>query len=213
MQQSILVHKNIFSKYNKCHIKHMLVMKRPYKRKNVVDIAILLDNNQYIEYSLSFKQMFLTFWVIDRIQTLFSRYYIDSKTDVMVNDLLDQKHPMYMYLNILKPHIQYKMRIVSIDQIVSRIYYFFKGKAASKTKLNFVWKKTIEKEICPWITQQVDYALQNKMNSTMNTMKILRLGIFYIVIKNYLYKSVEKCRKRKMMNLEKENEDKNANDV
>lgn len=42
---SALTPKNIFSKYNKCHIKHMLVMKRPYKRKNVVDIAILLDNN------------------------------------------------------------------------------------------------------------------------------------------------------------------------
>ena len=184
----------------------MLVLKRPYKRKNVVDVAILLDNNQYVEYSLSFKQKFLTFWVVDRIQRLFARYYIDAKTDVMTNTDLGQQHPMHMYLSILKPHIQYKMRIVSVDQIVNRIHYYFTSKTATKSKLNFVWKTTIKKEVCPWITQQVDYALQNKMNTTAYIMKTLRLGLFYMVIKNHLYQQVDKSKKRRMMRLEEEKE-------
>jgi len=33
------------SVYNKLHIKHMLIFKRAAKRKNVIDIAILLDSN------------------------------------------------------------------------------------------------------------------------------------------------------------------------
>ena len=39
--------KNIgsFVRWHKFHIKHMLLFKRPGKKKNMVDIAILLDNN------------------------------------------------------------------------------------------------------------------------------------------------------------------------
>ena len=50
-----------------------------------------------------------------------------------------------------------------------------------------MWKATIEKEVCPWITKQVDYALQNKTAVLGYAMKILRLGMFYMVVKNYLY--------------------------
>lgn len=54
---------------------------------------------------MAFKQKDLTFWVVDRIRDMFVKYFIDSSTDVLVNDLLDEFHPLHMYLSLLRPHI------------------------------------------------------------------------------------------------------------
>lgn len=51
-----------------------------------------------------------------------------------------------------------------------------------------VWKKTIEKKVCPWITQEVEYKIQNKGPSAADRIRMLRLGMFYVVVKNFLYK-------------------------
>ena len=182
-----------FTRWRKFHIKHMLLFRRPGKRKNIVDVAILLDNNQYVEYTLAFKQKDLTFWVASRIKSIFVKYFIDSSTDVMVNDVLDEFHPLYIYLNLLRPHIQFKMRTVTLDQIIGRIHYYFTKKSAIKNKFNSVWKSIIAKQVCPWITTQVDYALQNKSPGLQRIMKILRMGLFYMVVKNYMYAQTLRC--------------------
>lgn len=51
------------------------------------------------------------------------------------------------------------MSSVDLDKIVNRIYYFYKRKTADKSKFNKVWKRVIESKQCPWITQDVDYAV------------------------------------------------------
>ena len=160
---------------------------------------MLLDNNQYVEYSMTFKQDVLTFWVEKRIKSLFSSYFIDKKTDVMMNDLLDIKHPFRVYLDLLRSHVPFKLRTVSISQMTSRINYYL---GAKKLKHSFAeaWKTTVKKEVCPWITQQIDYALQNKTPVIEHTMKTMRLGIFYMVVKNYLYAKNKKTAIRKNQN-------------
>ena len=84
---------------------------------------------------------------------------IDKNTDIMVNRLLDEDHPLYQYFMILRQHIGFKMSSVDLDKIVNRIYYFYKRKTADKSKFNKVWKRVIESKQCPWITQDVDYAV------------------------------------------------------
>lgn len=44
------------------------------------------------------------------------------------------------------------------------------------------------------------------MSTTAYIMKTLRLGLFYMVIKNHLYRQVDKSKKRRMMRLEEEKE-------
>ena len=70
----------------------------------------------------------------------------------MVNDALDEHHPIYQYFMLLRQHIGFKLRAVTVDSIVNRINWFYTSKTATKSKLNFVWKKTIENGVCPWIT-------------------------------------------------------------
>ena len=203
--------KNIgdFAKFNKVHIKYLLFIKRKSNKRirDIVDIAILLDNNQYIEYSMSFKQSFLTIYVANRIKDLFANYYIDETTDVMVNDLLDEAHPLHLYLKLLRPHVQFKFRPLNIDKIVNRIFYYFTGKTSTKTKFNFVWKTAIEHKTCPWITQQVDYALQNKGGALQRHLKTLRLGMLYMVVKNYMYKVKCKHELKKKMKMQQAEKD------
>lgn len=136
---------------------------------------------------MRFKQDVLTFWVAKRLKSLFSCYYIDKKTDIMLNELIDSKHPFRVYLDLLRSHACFKLRTVTTSQMVARVNYYFRGKSASKHKFNEAWKTAVKREVCPWITQQVDYALQNKTPVIEHCMKTMRLGMFYMVIKNYLY--------------------------
>ena len=78
----------------KIHIKHLFAYK-PYKKRGNVDIAILTDNNTYIEYTLVFKQMHLTKYTSRRIRSVFEPYFIDKNTDIMVSELLNEDYPLY----------------------------------------------------------------------------------------------------------------------
>ena len=177
----------------------MLIFKRAAKRKNVIDIAILLDSNQYVEYSMAFKQDALTFWVAKRITGLFSNYAIDNKTDIMINDLIDVKHPIHVFISLLHANIDFKFRTTSLDQILKRIHYYFTSKGNPKAKFNAIWKTIIDKQVCPWITKQVDYALKNKTPKIERIMKTMRIGMFYMVVKNYLYGKNKMTAERKKM--------------
>lgn len=88
---------------------------------------------------------------------MFEPYRIDSSSDIMVNDLIDEHCALYQYFMILRQHIGFRLSAVTIDKIVNRIHYFYTNKTATRSKLNYIWKRTIAKGNCPWITQQVDY--------------------------------------------------------
>lgn len=96
-------------------------------------------------------------YVGQRIRSLFEPYKIDASTDIMVNESLDEHHPLYLYFMLIRQHIGFKLRSVTVDDIVNRINWFYTSKTATKSKMNFVWKKIIESGQCPWITKEIDY--------------------------------------------------------
>jgi hypothetical protein len=60
-----------------------------------VDISILTDDNSYFEYTLELRTDVMTKYVARRIRSLFDSFLIDSRTDVVVNPLLDEGHLVY----------------------------------------------------------------------------------------------------------------------
>lgn len=62
------------------------------------DIALITVGDKYIEYEIVIRQKQLTFWVLQRLRQLFSNYRMDSHTDVVISDTMDQYDPMTMYL-------------------------------------------------------------------------------------------------------------------
>ena len=175
----------------KTHIKHLSAYK-PFKVHGNIDILILTDDNRCIEYSLVFRQNSLTRYIGRKLRSLFEPYFIDKHTDIVVNDLFDEYNPLYQYFMNLRQHIGFRMMSVDIDKVISRIHYYYFKKKGTKSNFNKVWKRVIESKQCPWITQEVEYALQNKGSSTANRIRTSRLMLFYIVVKNYLYRLVLK---------------------
>lgn len=167
------------------------------KRRDVIDLAILTSNNDYIEYTLEFRQKFLTPTVSRRIRSLFADYIIDKNSDIMVNDRLTEHHPLYQYFMILHQHIQFKLGALTLDRIVGRISYYYMKKTYSKRFFKRVWKLIIERGQCPWITESVNYILQNKGVSMAYRIKTIRMAMFYIVVKNHLYTYVKKSINRR----------------
>ena len=60
---------------NRIRLKYVYANKRTLKN-DVIDIALLTVDNKYIEYTISFKQSYLTMYVSKRIRSLFSDYII-----------------------------------------------------------------------------------------------------------------------------------------
>ena len=108
---------------------------------------------------MSFKQDALTYWVAKRIISIFNSYIIDKHTNIAVNDLIDVKHPAHVFISLLHTNIDFNLKTVTLDKMISRIHYYLKQKSATKRKFSAVWKIILEKQICPWITKEVDYAL------------------------------------------------------
>lgn len=79
---------------DKTRIKYLFACKYS-RRLGAVDISLLTSSNQYVEYTLDFKSSSLTRYVGKRIRSLFEPYVIDNSTDIMVNTLLDERHPLY----------------------------------------------------------------------------------------------------------------------
>ena len=79
---------------DKTRIKYLFACKYS-RRLGAVDISLLTSSNRYVEYTLDFRSSSLTRHVGKRIRSLFEPYVIDNSTDIMVNTLLDERHPLY----------------------------------------------------------------------------------------------------------------------
>ena len=131
-------------------------------------------------------------WVARRIRSLFEPYVIDANSDIVVNRGLDETHPLYQYFMLLKQHIGFKLMAVEKLKMVNRIYYYFEKKITKKPYFKTIWELTVEKKVCPWITQELEYKIQNKGPTDAYRIRMLRLGLFYTIVKEYYYKIVYK---------------------
>ncbi len=60
---------------------------------------------------------------------------------------------------VLRQHIGFRLSTASVDRVASRINYYYNRKPATKSKINKIWQQVIDRKQCPWITQEIEYAL------------------------------------------------------
>lgn len=168
-----------------------MFVRRYRKNLGTVDLAILTDSNKYIEYTIEFRQKHMTMYVARRIRSLFDSYLIDKSTDIVVNKL-DESHPLYQYFMFLKQHIGFHLLEADKNKMTDRLHYYYTRNNKRRHSFMSTWEKTIELGICPWITQEIEYKIQNKGPTIADRIRMLRLGLFYVVVKNYLMKSNHK---------------------
>ena len=163
----------------------------------MLDIAILTTDNQYIEYRFECRSKVLTSIVGHRIRSLFDPYLITKQSDIIVNNLVDEKDPFYQYLMFLRQHIQFKLMSVDKKRTMGRIYYFLVKKSLRSGNTNKVWQMVIDKKICPWITREIDYKLQSYAEYEYYRNRLLRLSMLYLAVKNNLYSKVKQSKQKR----------------
>lgn len=173
------------------HIKYMCVLKKS-DRTAQLDISLITDDLQYVEFDFSFNLRVMTSTLAQRIRSLFVDFQFDKDTQIVVSPrLVDPSNPFYMYLLFLHQQILFNIRKVTEDQIVRRIATYHKSYIKSNVKINKrhfnqMWSKLVEMDKCPWISKQIEYDLQMKSLDYAKRKRRCRMTLYYMVIREYL---------------------------
>ena len=105
------------------YIKCLYVSKYVVRNGNRVqyDIAVITTGDKYTEYEVVIRQTSLTYWVLQRMKQLFSNYRMDSRTDVVVSDTIDQYDIMSLYLTSAQVFLGFRFHMVPFDGVFRRI--------------------------------------------------------------------------------------------
>jgi hypothetical protein len=82
--------------------------------------------------------------------------------------------------------------VIDLSRIVNRINYYYTSKCCTKRNFSKVWNLIVKNGQCAWITEDVDRALKNYSANAAARIKIVRMAIFYLIVKNHLYMTVQK---------------------
>lgn len=106
---------------------------------------------------------------LDKIREVLAKFEISSKTDIIVQDTVDHKCPLYLYFMILHPYVKFNLDTVPLSRMMTAIYKkhvtYSKRLADKKTTINVknvnmflarAWNFLVEDDICPWASKQID---------------------------------------------------------
>lgn len=173
-------------------IKFMFILRSPTGSECVTNVAILTTTGAYLEYEMTFRKNAITPYSIVQLEGLFSDFVLTASSAVLISENYGESEPLQLYLDIVHHHLRFNMRHVQLDTIVSRIcghhVSIFPGKKTSQITVryhNAVWKYLIEKKRCPWITQQYEDHLHSMSKYRAREKRLLRLGMYYCIVKAF----------------------------
>lgn len=189
------------------HIQHMFISALS-KKTCTYDIGLLDDNFNYSSFSFTLIVDAITPNIAKRLNRLFNKYDFDKATHITFLNYIDVEDTIYMYFNIRNQAAKSTIMSVDLNRIPRRIATYHKSffgmfKKPSGITKNFIerlWTKLVETEKCPWINAEVNLKLSNMSISTRRREIILRLAMYYMLIKNYLFKQTLKYTKSKTQN-------------
>ena len=164
------------------------------------DIALLDSSLQFICFQIIVKSDALTSSCKKMIQRALNCYDL-SNTAVVVTEDVKKDDPLYMFLDIMSLASNMTIRTTTLDMIPRRIatyHQYFNKKAASITRfmMDKLWKKLLELEKCPWITDEVQLQMSNMSKAAAKKQQILRMGLYYIIVKQHLVENSKKYKKQ-----------------
>lgn len=203
---------NLYSRkeHQKIEIKYMFLQRSVSGKSNMTNIGLLTVDGRYLEYEIKINQKNITWYVASRIRQLFLPYKLTRDSAVIISDAYDEKEPLYMYLRFIRQHIQFNLNIVDVDQIVSRIAHWHKQifskskKNINKYFLNRLWDWLVQSKRCPWINEQYDFKIKNMSLYRAREKKILRIGIYYMIVKQHIMDLNYKSKIKRLAEKQKE---------
>lgn len=191
---------------NKLHIKYLFIS-RILKEKTVLDIGIVTDDLKYIEYEVTFRVDKISESTIFRLNALFRDFRIDKTTDVCLYRIREADS-ICLYLRILQQQMQFNIHSVELGKMCRRIFAYhgvsrrknLKDRQVTKWYFKQVWRYLVDRNKCPWITQQFDDSLHLKSPEYEKRKRVVRFGAYYMFVKEYLSHKVAQSESKRSAN-------------
>lgn len=207
---------NFGEKAPKVQIRYMVVICIHPDKYCTHNIGIYTESGKYLEYEISLRNHDIT-WVCAKVlRSLFNPFELTRNSEVIFNEGYDDKSPLYMYMQFIKQHIQFNLRHVHPNTILRRICVrhqaAFPNKKSSQLTYTYynkkLWDFLVKSKACSWISQKYDYYLQDIESRYVikaQTKRMLRMGMYYLVVKNHLDAYARKYQRQAELKAQTEN--------
>lgn len=166
-------------------------------------VGFLTEDYNYTEAIVRYKKTWCVAFQTRFTERLMSKYYLTARSEIVMTDGFTRTEPVSRFINAIYRQLPFKMLHIKKVRVLQRIAHYHKNLLGKRRRLHTIemfdadriWAKLVEKECCPWITS--DPKLQPGFRHyDMNKLKyekvrrFLRMGVYYILIKQDLaYKS------------------------
>jgi len=192
----VVIYKSRFVKYTYC-------------------VGIMDNGYNYTERPICLRKLKPGWKEVERIRSLFFGFRLVKGTKVIFTAYngwaFTKANPIVKYVDMVGEHVHFVRRYMLFDRIPRRIRAFhrsfipnLKDSQINRKHRNKVWTKVIERKCCPWITEDIanQLTLKSKINEDMS--QVVRLGMYYCVVSQYLNKNTVACYERKAARLAQE---------
>lgn len=177
------------------------------------DIAFITDEFKFYFFSLRFAQhiYYISYVHLDKIREILAKFEISAKTEIIFQDTIDHKCPLYLYFMILHPCVKFNLDTVPLSRMMTAIYKkhttYSKRLAQKKTYINVknvnmflarAWGFIVEDDICPWMSKQIDGQLKLCSADEAKHQIRARMCIYYMFIRKQNENIKSKRNQRKL---------------
>ena len=177
------------------------------------DIAFITDEFKFYFYKLKFAQhiYYISYVHLDKIREVFAKFEISPKTEIVFQDTVDHKCPLYMYFMIMHPYVKFNLDTVPLTRMMTAVYKkhatYSKRLHEKKSSINIknvnmfllrAWNFLIEDGICPWITKQIDTQLKLQSVKSMRNQIRARMCLYYMFIRKQRENTKAKRKQQKL---------------
>lgn len=193
--------KCIWTPENKIHVRCLFISKWKYT-KSLYDLGLLTDDFKFFHCQIRtiYKDISTDLWL--KLRRTFGPYQLSRTTDIQKTDNISDFEPIASYFKILQSQLHFNMRSVNPIKLIKRIesyhptYVKHVTKCACLTDVPKLWKKILDNNKCPWINKEIDDWLLDAYQSCRERHQFLRLGLYYMVIKQYYYNKYKLSKSR-----------------
>ena len=177
----------------KKHIRCLFIYK-PKFTKNKYELGMLTDNYEFYHCQIYTKYVDITTDLWLKMRRAYLPFKFSKTTDVMFTNNISVYEPIMFYHKILQEQIFFNMRAVDELNIPKRIEAFHpryikhvKDKGITMGDVPKLWKKLVEKKMCPWINEEIDNWIKDEGSVYRMRVQFIRLALYYMLVKQHLY--------------------------
>lgn len=183
----------------------------------VYDIGMLTSDGRYIEYTVKMQIPHMSLYMERRISDMFVQFSMDRTTNVVFSEHVKEHSPLFIYFEVLQRQLKFNMSHATLDKMFARFWKKFtrvlktksdkaayrkavrEGRRPPTVKFRYstrnllnVWNEIVRRGGCSWISVDAEQTIGLLNAARHNRRKLVRVGVYYMMMKRHLYLSGKK---------------------